>query len=850
MFDNSETHACVNTTPPQKLGGMSVVLIDRARNNGKNESTQPHGAWIDTAKIILTPRAHMVLSALGIETPDKGHTTCPFPDSDHKNGDATPSFRWSDEDEQYYCTCTNHRGKSHGDIVELIHRMKGRNWAETRKWINDFIGDKDFAGKEKISTDNQSKKSGTTELAKRLWRKAVPIKGTLAERYLTETRHIQMSEWPENLRFDPNHRERDSKNCHPALLIGMSAEPGGEIVAFNRIYLQDFTDDDGAIVVDKALISDKKSVIGKIGGLAAWFGAPGPHLVATEGGEDAMSCLISGATFVCSGSTGGNVANIKIPACVERITIFADSKEGGGIDDTGAVMVPKARKNWAEAGVTASVFVALAAHCKDANALLQANGVEAVKAALDGAAPVEAKPRGSPRKAAPVGGSERLEELGDPDAGGVLTQDSVALAFTERFKGRLRYCHTSGEWFCWAGTHWARDEKRTAFNWARNITREMTAGKNPGDVKDFRKAGFCSGVERFAQSDPELAVTAKEWNSDPFIIGTPGGTVDLKTGILRAGNPREGVTRVTSVPPAIEANCPNWLAFLNQVTGGDAGMIRFLQQWAGYSLTGDTREQSLVFMHGDGGNGKGVFLRAITGILHDYAVTAAMETFTASKGDKHPTDLAMLAGARMVSASETNEGQSWAEARINSITGNDPITARFMHKDFFTYIPQFKLFIIGNHKPILKNVNDAAKRRFNLVPFVYKPAKKDPLLDSKLKAEWPEIFRWMIDGCLDWLENGLIRPDSVVKETAAYFAEQDIFGQWLGDCCEINLSPDIKATNIELFSSWKAYATRAGEDAGSQKTFSSKMLRIGFTPYRTKSARGFLGVYLKAETVD
>ena len=208
--------------------------------------------------------------------------------------------------------------------------------------------------------------------------------------------------------------------------------------------------------------------------------------------------------------------------------------------------------------------------------------------------------------------------------------------------------------------------------------------------------------------------------------------------MLRQADHADGITKLTAVAPAPTADCPRWLAFLDETTGGDADLIRFLQQWCGYCLTGETREHALVFVHGGGGNGKSVFLNTITRIMHDYATTAAMDTFTASKFDKHPTDLAMLRGARLVTASETEEGRAWAEARVKQMTGGDPITARFMRQDFFTFFPNFKLFIIGNHKPVLQNVDDAAKRRFNIVPFTRKPEKPDRELETKLAGEWPE----------------------------------------------------------------------------------------------------------------
>src|SRR3954470_14800580 len=215
------------------------------------------------------------------------------------------------------------------------------------------------------------------------------------------------------------------------------------------------------------------------------------------------------------------------------------------------------------------------------------------------------------------------------------------------------------------------------------------------------------------------------------------GTVDLRTGELRAHGREDRITKQSAVTPApvLHDDHPLWTKFLNEATKGDQELQRFLKQMAGYCLTGDLREHALFFIYGPGGNGKGVFLNTIVKVLGDYATTAAMDTFTASHGDKHPTDLAKLRGARMVTSSETEEGRAWAESRIKQMTGGDRISARFMRQDFFEFLPQFKLMIIGNHKPVLRNVDDAARRRFNIIPFNRKPANPDADLMQKLMAE-------------------------------------------------------------------------------------------------------------------
>jgi putative DNA primase/helicase len=362
------------------------------------------------------------------------------------------------------------------------------------------------------------------------------------------------------------------------------------------------------------------------------------------------------------------------------------------------------------------------------------------------------------------------------------------------------------------------------------------------------KANTAAGVERFAQADPRLATISDEWDVDPWKLGTPGGTVDLRTGALTPARQADHITKQTAVAPADPLHgdgCPMWLRFLEDATNGDDALIKFLQQMAGYCLTGDVSEECLFFVYGPGGNGKGVFLQTIGYILGDYAASAAMDTFTASHGDKHPTDLAKLRGARMVTASETEEGRAWAEARIKELTGNErPISARFMRQDFFEYSPTFKLVFVGNHQPVLKNVDDAARRRFNIIPFVHQPENPDKGMKEKLRAEYPAILRWMIDGCIDWQRNGLKRPKVVIDATEEYFSEQDSMGRWIDESCDTG-KPIMQASHKSLFASWSAWAAANGEQAGSGKAFSKSLQRRGFKQAYDRNGSFFKGIDLR-----
>jgi putative DNA primase/helicase len=429
-----------------------------------------------------------------------------------------------------------------------------------------------------------------------------------------------------------------------------------------------------------------------------------------------------------------------------------------------------------------------------------------------------------------------------------VTEDGLALVFAERFSEQLRYCHHHGAWFVWDGQRWAKEETKLAFHCAREVVREF----NIEGKALIAKTSTAAGVERFAQADRAFALTSEVWDRDPFLLGTPAGTVDLRTGELRPSQQAAFITKATAVAPGLPGTQPMlWLRFLEDATRGDADLIRFLQQIAGYGLTGDTREHALFFIHGAGGNGKGVFVNTIIGLLGDYAQVAAMETFTASNSDRHPTDLAMLRSARVVTAQETEEGRRWAEARIKALTGGDPITARFMRRDFFTYTPQFKLVIVGNYKPLLRSVGDAERRRFNIVPFTHKPTVPDPELPDKLRAEWPAILRWAIEGALDWQTNGLLRPAVVTEATNAYFDAQNLLGQWLEERCETDLSKSCFSTSSDLYKDWRAYAEAAGEHPGSQKSFGDELEKQGFERGRvTGGTRGYRGIGLRYDPAE
>ena len=214
---------------------------------------------------------------------------------------------------------------------------------------------------------------------------------------------------------------------------------------------------------------------------------------------------------------------------------------------------------------------------------------------------------------APTGNSAAATPQGANDS--LVTEDEGAIRFADEYAGKLRYCHDHGAWFAWDGAIWRKNGTGLAFHFARMLARRM-AEDEPDKVRaTASKAAFAGAVERYARADPTFAVVAATWDTDPMLLGTPGGTVDLRTGELRPARPEDGITRSTAVAPADVADCPLWRKFLSETFGGDEAVISFAQRWAGYGLTGLIREHALVFGHGAGGNGKGVYVNTHVGIM-------------------------------------------------------------------------------------------------------------------------------------------------------------------------------------------------------------------------------------------
>lgn len=459
------------------------------------------------------------------------------------------------------------------------------------------------------------------------------------------------------------------------------------------------------------------------------------------------------------------------------------------------------------------------------------------------------------------GNVARLEREADPEVDPELppefSDDALADTFARELSDRLRFVAPWGRWLTWNDQVWEHDETLRSIDFARRICRHAAndvlvrpdlATKARSIASSIASMRTIGNVERLARSDLRHAARANQWDADPWALNTPGGVVNLQTGMTRPARKDDYCTKITSVAPG--GACPTWLEFLKTATDGDDELIGFMRRMAGYCLTGITREHAVFFVYGTGGNGKGTFLNTLQSILKDYASAASMDTFVEQKFNSHPTDLAALMGARMVTAQETEEGKRWNESRLKAMSGGDTIKARFMRQDEFEYLPQFKLVFAGNHKPNLRNVDEAIRRRLYMIPFTVTvpPEKRDRLLPEKLRAEAGGILQWAIEGCVDWQDNMLAPPLRVVATTEEYFEEEDTLGQFFSECCEFHR--DLRVRTSELFARYSRWCESNGEFVLPRKRWLNQLAHKGMESRKIGGDRWIEGVRLREAHVQ
>lgn len=404
---------------------------------------------------------------------------------------------------------------------------------------------------------------------------------------------------------------------------------------------------------------------------------------------------------------------------------------------------------------------------------------------------------------------------------GLGTNDDLANAFTHENQCRFIFNVTRGVWFEWTGRQWRMLPEGAMLD---HIRRFCVAASG-AEEKRTRSLGFWQAVLTACESDPVFLRIQDQFDADHYLLNTPSGTIDLRTGTLRPHDPADLITAITLADPASGLGTI-WPKFLSEITCGDPGLARDLQIAFGASLSGAVEDHWLGFLHGGGRNGKSALTEAVSHVLGDYAGPVPSESFVAGRNDPHPTGLTTMVGKRLAYANEVPSGRYFNEALLKAVSGDNRITARFMRGDFFDFRRTFKLFLIGNDLPQIRATDVAMKRRLRIMPFNADfSGREDATLPERLRSEAGAILRWLLDGHRMWIEAGRrFDPSAAVAAMSdAYFTAQSTPDLWLTECAEIvpedGRSVSAWPRSRDAYQNYRIWKSGRGEEPVSETRF-------------------------------
>jgi putative DNA primase/helicase len=435
------------------------------------------------------------------------------------------------------------------------------------------------------------------------------------------------------------------------------------------------------------------------------------------------------------------------------------------------------------------------------------------------------------------------------------TEDGLAQALLAQHGDDLRYCPASGRWLRWEQFRWVWDDADRHWQYVLQLARQLP---KTGRWRRFHgkalSASGVAGITRLARTSPAVTVGIDELDAHPYELNTPIGIVDLRAGILGPADRTHLHTRSTAVGPDFERRGEVFERFLDDTFGDDAGLRAYVQRLVGVAAIGTVLEQVLPFAHGDGADGKSTLFGAIMYALgidrSGYAIAASSDLLLQRPHADHPTELAQLAGARLVVCSELDEGQRFAEARVKLLTSPDVVSARFMRGDYFSFRPSHSLFLLGNHRPEARSGGPAFWRRLRLLPFVRSVPedRQDPHLPERLQEEAPAVLAWIVRGAADYLRDGTDEPDTVRAATAAYAREQDTVARFVADCCDLAADqPQMQVATSTLRDAYERWCVGADEAPVTAKVFTQRLQRLGVASGRgAKGVRRYEGIIVRA----
>jgi len=442
-----------------------------------------------------------------------------------------------------------------------------------------------------------------------------------------------------------------------------------------------------------------------------------------------------------------------------------------------------------------------------------------------------------------------------------LSDAGNAERFAAGYSISYRFVHGWNRWHRWDSRRWSPDlikeVVQDAIVSARYIGREAEGLADAAERKKAilhalasERSRAIEDMLRLASSNRDLAVRPEDLDANPWLLNVNNGTIDLKTGCLRPHNRDDLITRLAPSTFDPGAPCPTWDAFLDKVTAGNLRLQAFIQRAVGYSISGDVSEHALFLLYGRGANGKSTLLETLLAVLGDYAKAAAPGLLMYAREGRHEEQVAELQGVRLATGHESGVDQTLDEPRLKYLTGGDTISARRLYAERIEFPPSHKLWIGTNHKPRVRGGDEGIWRRLKLIPFtaVISEQERDPHLKEKLLAEAPGILSWAVHGCLGWQREGLGVPEEVREATASYRAAEDSLEPFLEECCVRAKGATVSSS--ALFDAYRKWTEVDGTKTMSQQALAEALEARGIEKRRTKLARIWIGLRLRAASDD
>lgn len=381
---------------------------------------------------------------------------------------------------------------------------------------------------------------------------------------------------------------------------------------------------------------------------------------------------------------------------------------------------------------------------------------------------------------------------------------------------KVRFDHLRGRFLVFSGHRWMPDpdgaSRRLGLD-AMRVRQQRALDLTDSKERAAHLTWAFKGESRnridnmlaIAKAIKPISDAGDKWDTEPYLLGTPNGVINLTTGELRAGHPEDRITMSVRTPFDPTATCPIWTETITQIFGGDQELIAYIQRALGYSLMADCREECLFFCWGDGRNGKGTLMNTFAWVVGDYADDLPFSALELHDRASIPNDIAKLVGKRFATASESGETTRLNEARVKALTGRDPITARFMRAEFFTFQPVAKFWLAANKKPIVRDDSEGFWSRIHLIPFTQSFAgREDKSLKDKLRAEAAGILAWAVRGCLAWQREGLNPPAVVRNATDEYRRESEPLTPFYEACCVIRDGARVQSADLyHAYERWR-----------------------------------------------